>query len=104
MRVFFLNNESRQVADIKHDVFQLIQQGIGDKTIQVTDNTPLIGDGSVLDSMKLVELCLTLEDFAEEKGFEFDWTSDQAMSRSRSMFRTAGSLASEFIDQMGAEE
>ena len=92
------------MADIKHDVFQLILKGIGDKTIQVTDDTPLIGDGKVLDSMKLVELCLALEDFAEEKGFEFDWTSDQAMSRSRSMFRTAGSLASEFIDQMDVKE
>ena len=92
------------MTDIRRAIFQIILDGIEDKTIQVTDNTPLIGDGSVLDSMKLVELCLTLEDFAEEKGFEFDWTSDQAMSRSRSMFRTAGSLASEFIDQMGAEE
>ena len=92
------------MTDIRRAVFQIILDGIEDKTIQVTDNTSLIGDGSVLDSMKLVELCLTLEDFAEEKGFEFDWTSDQAMSRSRSMFRTAGSLASEFIDQMGAEE
>ena len=89
---------------IKHDVFQIILNGIEDKTIQVTDDTPLIGDGRVLDSMKLVELCLTLEDFAEEKGFEFDWTSDQAMSRSRSMFRTAGSLASEFKDQLSTEE
>ena len=92
------------MTDIRHAVFQIILDGIEDKTIQVTDNTPLIGDGSVLDSMKLVELCLTLEDFAEEKGFEFDWTSDQAMSRSRSMFRTAGSLASEFTNQMDAEK
>ena len=92
------------MTDIRHDVFQIILDGIEDKTIQVTDNTPLIGDGSVLDSMKLVELCLTLEDFAEEKGFEFDWTSDQAMSRLYSMFRTAGSLASEFTNQMDAEK
>ena len=92
------------MSDIKHNVFQIIQNGIEGKTIQVIDDTPLIGDGSVMDSMKLVELCLKLEDFAEEKGFEFDWTSDQAMSRSRSMFRTAGSLASEFKDQMGVEE
>ena len=61
---------------------------------------PLIGWESVLDSMKLVELCLALEDKAADIGFEFDWTSDAAMSRSRSMFRTAGSLASEFINQM----
>lgn len=92
------------MTDIRRTVFQIILDGIEDKTIQVTDNTPLIGDGSVLDSMKLVELCLTLEDFAEEKGFEFDWTSEQAMSRSRSMFRTAGSLASEFTNQMDAEK
>jgi acyl carrier protein len=92
------------MTNIRHAVFQIILDGIEDKTIQVTDNTPLIGDGSVLDSMKLVELCLTLEDFAEEKGFEFDWTSEQAMSRSRSMFRTAGSLASEFTNQMDAEK
>ena len=90
------------MTDIRRTVFQIILDGIEDKTIQVTEDTPLIGDGSVLDSMKLVELCLTLEDFAEEKGFEFDWTSDQAMSRSRSMFRTIGSLASEFTNQMDA--
>ena len=92
------------MSDIKYDVFQIILNGIEDKTIQVTDDTPLIGDGSILDSMKLVELCLTLEDFAEEKGFEFNWTSDQAMSRLHSIFRTAGSLANEFKDQMGGEE
>ena len=91
------------MTDIRHDVFQIILDGIEDKTIQVTDNTPLIGDGSVLDSMTLVGLCLKLEDFAGDKGFEFDWTSAQAMSRSRSMFRNAGSLANEFKDQMDAK-
>ena len=66
----------------------------------IDERTPLIGDGSVLDSMKLVELCLTLEDIAAEIGFEFDWTSDAAMSKSRGMFRTAGALADEFQSQM----
>jgi acyl carrier protein len=88
------------LEEIKHEVFNIIQNAIEDKNIQVTDDTTLIGDGGVLDSMKLVELCLALEDFAEEKGFEFDWTSDKAMSRSRSMFKTAGTLVSEFINQM----
>ena len=62
------------MEEIKHEVFNIIQNAIEDKNIQVTDDTTLIGDGGVLDSMKLVELCLALEDFAEEKGFEFDWT------------------------------
>jgi acyl carrier protein len=66
----------------------------------VSDDTPLIGDDRALDSMKLLELCLSLEDMATDLGFEFDWTSETAMSKSRSMFRTAGALATEFFSQM----
>lgn len=87
---------------IKFQVFNQISLLLDDKSQQVADEMPLIGGESVLDSMKLVELCLALEDMAADMGFEFDWTSDTAMSRSRSMFRTAGSLANEFISQMDA--
>jgi acyl carrier protein len=85
---------------VKSEVFSQISQLLENKSLTVTDDMLLIGGESVLDSMKLVELCLALEDKAADMGFEFDWTSDAAMSRSRSMFRTAGSLASEFISQM----
>ena len=85
---------------LKSEIFFQISQVLEDKSLTVTDDMPLIGGESVLDSMKLVELCLSLEDKAAEIGFEFDWTSEAAMSRSRSMFRTAGSLAAEFIAQM----
>jgi hypothetical protein len=84
----------------KTEVFGAITALLEDKSQVVADDTPLIGGGSVLDSMKLVELCLALEDKAADLGFDFDWTSDAAMSKSRSMFRTAGSLATEFINQM----
>jgi acyl carrier protein len=87
-------------ASVKSLIFKEIFQLLEIKSLEVTDDMPLIGDDSVLDSMRLVELCLSLEDKAAEMGFEFDWTSDNAMSRSRSMFRTAGSLATEFINQM----
>jgi acyl carrier protein len=70
---------------------------------EVTDNMQLIGGESLFDSMKLVELCLALEDIADENGFEFDWTSDAAMSRSRSMFRTVASLTEEFSTQSEAQ-
>jgi acyl carrier protein len=66
----------------------------------IVPNTQLIGDGSILDSMKLVELCLQLEDMAAELGFDFDWTSELAMSKSRGMFRTAASLTEQFIAQL----
>ena len=89
---------------IKFEVFQLVFQLIDNKSFVVTADTPLIGEGSILDSMKLVELCLSLEDKASDMGFEFDWTYDVAMSRTRSMFRSAGSLASEFIFQMDSKK
>ena len=89
---------------VKMQVFSQIAMRMKDKTITVNDETSLLGVDGVLDSMKLVELCLALEDKAAEMGFEFDWTSDVAMSRTRSMFRTAGSLASEFISQMESRQ
>lgn len=88
---------------VKSEVFSEISKLLENKSLTVADDMPLIGGESVLDSMKLVELCLALEDKAADIGFEFDWTSDAAMSRSRSMFRTAGSLAAEFISQMEAK-
>jgi acyl carrier protein len=84
---------------LRTQVFEAITKLLEAPEHLVTDETPLIGDASVLDSMRLVELCLSLEDLAGDQGFEFDWTSEAAMSRSRSIFRTAGALADEFIRQ-----
>lgn len=77
---------------------------VSDKSLQVSLDTKLIGDGSVLDSLGLVELCLRLEDRAFELGFEFDWTSESAMSTSKGMFRSVGSLEEEFALQRQADE
>jgi len=85
-------------------VFDIVKSLLPDSTVSISSDTPLIGDGSLLDSMRLVELCLLLEDKAFELGFEFDWTSDATMSRSRSMLRTAGALANEFVVQMDAKK
>lgn len=72
---------------------------VKDKSLEISADTELIGDGRVLDSLGLVELCLRLEDRASELGFEFDWTSEVAMSQSKGMFRTVGSLQAEFSRQ-----
>ena len=85
--------------DLEKLAMNTIQEAVGQEDLKVTVDTPLIGDGSVLDSMKLVAVCLALEDIAEDHDFEFDWTSDVAMSKSRSMFRTAGALVTEFCQQ-----
>ena len=91
-------------TNVKTEVYDVIKALLKDKSQVVADDTPLIGGESLLDSMKLVELCLALEDKAADLGFEFDWTSDAAMSKSRSMFRTASSLATEFINQMESKK
>ena len=70
---------------------------------EFTENMQLIGGDSLLDSMKLVEVCLALEDLADEHGFEFDWTSEATMSKSRSMFRSVAALAEEFASQSEAK-
>ena len=79
----------------KKNVKKVISNVTGNKN-ELLDDTALIGDASFIDSMKLVEICVALEDLAEEHNFEFDWTSETAMSKSRSMFRNVASLAKEF--------
>ncbi|WP_165178098.1 acyl carrier protein [Desulfovibrio sp. ZJ369] len=83
----------------RETVFGAIAAVLGKASAEINEESTLIGVGGLLDSMRLIELCVSLEDKAQEMGFEFDWTSDVAMSRSRSMFRTAGSLAHNFAEQ-----
>ncbi|MYN09723.1 acyl carrier protein [Pseudoduganella aquatica] len=93
-----------QEQELKQKIYATILELSEGMLQQVGDDTPLIGDASALDSMKLVELCLALEDLGGDLGFDFDWTSDAAMSRSRSMFRAAGALADEFLAQMRGKQ
>ncbi len=86
------------IKQAKEIVISTITNVLDDKS-EVTENMQLIGGESLLDSMKLVEVCVELEDLADEHGFEFDWTSESAMSKSRSMFRNVASLAEEFANQ-----
>ena len=48
---------------------------ITDGDVKPSEQMNLIGKEASLDSMKLVELCLALEDKATDLEFEFDWTS-----------------------------
>lgn len=90
--------------EINNEIFSSILSILKEKddyeeSIDVNKDSPLIGGNSLIDSMDLITLCILLEDRAMELGFEFDWTSDSAMSKSKSIFRTAGNLAAEFFDQ-----
>jgi len=89
--------------EIKLQIFDEISKLISDTSFKVTESTPII-QSEDLDSMKLVELCIALEDKGIEMGFEFDWTSEATMSRSRSVFKSAGTLADEFINQLKSKK
>ena len=89
------------IKQTKEIVTSAINEVLGGKA-EISEDMQLIGGGALLDSMKLVEVCLALEDVADEHGFEFDWTSETAMSKSRSMFRSVNALAEEFANQSEA--
>lgn len=86
------------IEQAKEIVISAINTALEGKA-EITEDMQLIGGDALLDSTKLVEVCLALEDLADEHGFEFDWTSEAAMSKSRSMFRNVGALAEEFAKQ-----
>ncbi len=77
---------------------EAIKEILDNSSVELKDDTPLIGDESPMDSMNLVNLCIRLEEISEEQGFQFDWTGE-TMSKSKSMFRTISNLASEFESQ-----
>jgi acyl carrier protein len=79
---------------------EIIVKTIDDKELQLNGSSRLVGIDSAVDSMKLVEICINLEVYAETLDFEFDWTSANAMSKSKSIFRTIDSLIEEFIEQL----
>ena len=86
------------IEQAREIVISAITEALGGKA-EISEDMQLIGGAALLDSMKLVEVCLALEDLADEQGFEFDWTSEAAMSKSRSMFRSVAALAEEFAKQ-----
>lgn len=65
----------------------------------LTTDSDLIGGSNPIDSVELVELCIRLEDLADDLGFQFDWTSENAMSRSRGVFQSVSTLRDEFARQ-----
>ena len=83
---------------MEEEIIKEITEIIEDKSLKISNDTPLIGDNSPLDSMSIVSLCIRLEEIADEMGFEFDW-SGETMSKSKSMFLSITKLSEEFLRQ-----
>ncbi len=64
--------------------------------------TPLLGEGSALDSLAAVTLLVSLEEQLEsETGREIRLVDERAMSKRASPFRTLGTLADHISDLLG---
>lgn len=70
-----------------------------DEDLQLEANSSLIGGSSLIDSMGLVQICLALEERSLLDDFEFDWTSEKAMSSLNSIFKTPKTLTDEYNRQ-----
>lgn len=68
--------------------------------ITLQENTPLLNGDIAIDSMVLIQLCIALEEKSNDFGFDFDWTSEKAMSSMNSIFKTPKSLSEEFNRQL----
>jgi len=81
------------------ELIEMIKEVIQEE-ITLEEETPLIGGNSSIDSMNLVQICIALEDKSKIDNFEFDWTSEKAMSELNSIFKNPRTLASEYNKQM----
>jgi acyl carrier protein len=87
-----LKSVEARFNEVVQSYLDLVDKGL-------TLDSDLMGGSNPIDSVELVELCIRLEDLADELGFKFDWTSENAMSRSRSVFRSVTTLRDEFARQ-----
>lgn len=92
--------KSRELTTQNPALFcSLVAEVLGRDPQEISLETALISGEHGADSVQLVELCVRLEDWAESEGFQFDWTSEKAMSATTGIFRTVGSLFEEFVRQ-----
>ena len=86
--------------EVEKFIIDEVSMLVGDATSQINNATPLIGANRAVDSADLVVLLLAVEDYARDNlGFQWDWTSDSAMSEARSVLRNIGSLADHLVNQ-----
>lgn len=90
-------------ATLRDEIYSVIRDVIPDKSIALSDDTPLLGIESPLDSMAFIDLCLVLQDIAKVNGFEFDW-SGKTMEENAELFSSIASLINEFSAQSSLKD
>ena len=93
-----------KINEVKEILIETINEYFEGQEIdeKATEKTVLFGKGSVLDSMGLVNIIIDIESRFLDEDIEISLTSEKAMSRRNSPFRTIATL-SEFIEEQVTE-
>lgn len=86
-------NRIQIVSIVYQAMAELNEEQEDDKKLKLTEDTILFGQGSQLDSIKLVNLVVAVEQLVtDEAGANITLTDEKAMSQFKSPFRTVRSL------------
>lgn len=79
-------------------VINAVKEYIDDANTEINENTILLGNNAVVDSIGLVNLIVDIESALSEKDFEITLTSEDAMSRRKSPFRSVDTISDYIIE------
>ena len=89
-------------------MLELMQEALeeedADETVRATRSSPLLGADAIAGSLRLVSFIADLEMLLEEQyGLELSLVSEEALSRSKSPFRTIEALADYTLELAAGE-
>ncbi len=79
-------------------VIDAVKEYIDDDSTTINKETILLGNNAVVDSIGLVNLIVDIEGALSEKDLEITLTSEDAMSRRKSPFRSVETLSDYIVE------
>lgn len=90
--------ERNKISEI---VINAVKEIVDDESIAISNETVLLGNDAVVDSMGLVNLIVDIEGLLADEDLEVSLTSEKAMSQRNSPFRTVESLTNYIKELVG---
>ena len=88
-----------KVTDIEQFIIKQLCDICKEPENSFSVDTQLVGEHRSIKSVELVELLLKIEEYVEENfNNEFNWSDNSAMSETRSVLRTVGTLAKHIVE------
>ena len=85
-------------TEIAEIIINAVKEYIDDENVAITKSAILLGNNAVVDSIGLVNLIVDVESELAEKDIEVTLTSEDAMSRRKSPFRSVDTLSDYIIE------